>query len=611
MKKLILSVGGFALAGLSFGQQRLVLAESFSQASCGPCAAQNPALTTLLNANTSKIVAVKYQVSWPGYDPMYNQNPTEIDARTTYYGISGVPDRVQDGTNLDVTQGTIDSRYAVPSPVNMTISHTISSDFATANITVTIDAPAIWNPSNTVLQLAMVEKDITFDSAPGSNGETAFHNVMRKMLPNASGTPVVASNFTMAGGTQTFTFTNVAIPNYIYKLDQLSFVAWVQNNTTKEVHQAGVSLPVTLNNFGVVSALAIPTAFSCVADLSGSTATLRNDGGTVITTATVNYQIDNGTLQTAPFTGNIALGGTAVFNIPTAAIPTSGSHTLTTYLTNINGSGSTTPIGTLTKQFARITANGATGAFVQNFASAAFPYTNYYVASSTGDNWIRSTANGGSMRFNNYSFSAGKIGETTLAPIDLASNTNKMMTFDVAYAQYQSENDRLEVLVSTDCGTTWTSVYNKAGATLATAPAQTASFVPTLANQWRNESVDLASYGSATKLFVKFKATSAYGNNVFVDNINMGGSLGIDEANTIGLNVYPNPATNDLKVSFNATGSYTTAITDLQGRTVASQTNNASGTENVIFNVSSLAKGSYIVTISTEGKTYTKNVVVQ
>ena len=36
--------------------------------------------------------------------------------------------------------------------------------------------------------------------------------------------------------------------------------------------------------------------------------------------------------------------------------------------------------------------------------------------------------------------------------------------------QYQAENDRLEVHVSTDCGVTWTSVYNKAGGDLATLP---------------------------------------------------------------------------------------------------------------------------------------------
>jgi hypothetical protein len=43
----------------AFGQNRLVLVEHFTQASCGPCASQNPALKTLLDANNTKVVALK------------------------------------------------------------------------------------------------------------------------------------------------------------------------------------------------------------------------------------------------------------------------------------------------------------------------------------------------------------------------------------------------------------------------------------------------------------------------------------------------------------------------------------------------------------------------
>ena len=192
MKKLLFSLSTIFAFG-AMAQQRLVLVESFSQASCGPCAAQNPALETLLSANTTKAIAIKYQVSWPGYDPMNLHNPTEIASRVSYYSVSGVPDRIVDGTNQDATQAAIDNRYAIAAPVNMSVSHTINPDF-TANVTVTITAPAIWNPSNTVLQLAMVEKNITFATAPGSNNETVFKNVMRKMLPDANGSAVVASD---------------------------------------------------------------------------------------------------------------------------------------------------------------------------------------------------------------------------------------------------------------------------------------------------------------------------------------------------------------------------------------------------------------------------------
>ena len=54
MKKVItLIVLAVCAAGFNLNAQstRLVLAEEFTQASCGPCASQNPTFNNLLNAN--------------------------------------------------------------------------------------------------------------------------------------------------------------------------------------------------------------------------------------------------------------------------------------------------------------------------------------------------------------------------------------------------------------------------------------------------------------------------------------------------------------------------------------------------------------------------------
>ena len=71
MKKISLLASLAFTGGSLFGQtQRTVFIEEFTQASCAPCAAANPAFNTLLSANTAKAVSIKYQVSWPGTDPM-------------------------------------------------------------------------------------------------------------------------------------------------------------------------------------------------------------------------------------------------------------------------------------------------------------------------------------------------------------------------------------------------------------------------------------------------------------------------------------------------------------------------------------------------------------
>jgi hypothetical protein len=611
MKKILLSLSVSLLVGTAFSQQRMVLTESFSQASCGPCASQNPALEALMAANPTKVVAVKYQVSWPGTDPMNAQNPTEIAARDDYYGITGVPDRVMDGTNMDVTQAAIDARYAVPSPVNMTVSHVVNSTTNTVNIVVTVTAPAVWNPSNTVMQLAMIERNITFTSAPGSNGETVFHNVMRKMIPSPTGTAVVASNFNAANGTQTFTFSGIAIPTYIYNPNEIGFVAWVQNNTTKEVYQAGYSAPIPLPNSGSIQSITA-TAYSCGTALTGAVAVLKNIGANTITSATVNYKIDNGTVLTAPYSGSLTVGSTANFSIP-ATTCSSGGHTLTVYLTNINGNGNTTPQGSFSKSFATISAAGLTGNFSQNFTSTAFPYANYYVTSPQDKNWVRSTANTGSIKYDCFMFADGSIGEVYLAPVNLSSITNPSLTFSVAHREYTAAySDVLEVEVSTNCGATWTNIYSKAGSVLSTGAATTAAYTPAAAADWRVETVNISSVSSASSALFKFKATSNYGNNIYVDNINIG-TASLEALTQTSFNVYPNPASDLVNISFEGENTdYSISLMDIQGRVISSrEIANASGEQVVSFSTENVAKGSYIVTVTSNGSTTTKNVVIK
>ena len=127
MKKLTIVLALLLGGSTAFAQAtRLVLFEEFTQASCGPCASQNPAFNTLLSGNTTKAISIKYQTSWPGVDPMNAANPTDVATRVSYYGVNGVPWTAMDGDTAtgsayagapaNVTQTAIDTRYAVASP---------------------------------------------------------------------------------------------------------------------------------------------------------------------------------------------------------------------------------------------------------------------------------------------------------------------------------------------------------------------------------------------------------------------------------------------------------------------------------------------------------------
>ena len=87
----------------------------------------------------------------------------------------------------------------------------------------------------------------------------------------------------------------------------------------------------------------------------------------------------------------------------------------------------------------------------------------------------------------------------------------------------------------------------------------------------------------------------------------------VNELETIGLNVYPNPASGVLNVSFEANNAdFVITLTDLQGRVISSkEMANLNGTQLVTFSTENIASGSYIVTVASNGTKTTKNVVVK
>src|ERR1035437_4120149 len=238
--------------------QRLVLEEEFTQASCSPCAAANPAFNALLRANTNKVTSIKYQVSWPGVDPMNAQNPTQVATRVTYYNITGVPMAAQDGSiALDpnyagypgnITQADIDARYATTSPFTIAVSHVLNSNRDTI-FTHTVIKKTGAVSGTLVAQVVVIEKAIHFLSPPGANGEKDFYEVMKQMLPSDQGTPLPAMNV----GDSLVLDLSWKMTN-VYDTTELAVVSFVQDNGTKEVHQAGYS-PIHLqpNDAGIVA----------------------------------------------------------------------------------------------------------------------------------------------------------------------------------------------------------------------------------------------------------------------------------------------------------------------------------------------------------------------
>lgn len=367
-----------------------------------------------------------------------------------------------------------------------------------------------------------------------------------------------------------------------------------------------------------VYASAGPASLQCTTSFAPSF-TLKNNGQSTLTSCSINYEYDNnGSVLSLPWTGSLAAGASTLVSLPAGTFA-AGTHTLEVITTSPNGGTDNNNTNNVQNySFSVTTVGGVAMPYSNAFTNATFPYANWIVTNvDNGITWARATTNGGALKYDCYNYSsAGQEDEFIIEPIDMTGGTNTSLNFKVAHARYSANyTEALEVLVSSDCGATWTSEWSKSGATLATAANTTSAFTPTAA-QWRSECVDLSSYAGNSKVFVKFVGTNEYGNNVYVDDItisNVSCSLGLGEEAVETFNVFPNPATDVVNVTFEAENAdYTIAIVDLQGRVMTSQElTSLNGSQSITLPVNNLAKGSYIVTISSNGLSTSKNVVIK
>lgn len=616
MKKLYLSsLLLFAVVLFSPAQtQRMVMYEGFSNASCAPCAAANPAVTALLHANPTKVVAIKYQCNWPGTDPMNAQTQTWVGPRVTYYNITGVPATRVDGTGTSITQTVVNTRYAVPSPFIMEVNHTFNTAQDSAFVEVRIEAAQNFTGTQLVLHTALVEKVISFTSAPGSNGEKTFHNVMRRMYPNASGTSLPGTWTT--GQVETYNFA-VAIPTYIYQFEQIGFVAFIQSNSDKVVHQAAKTI---LNKHISIMSHNIPQAPGCY-DQFAFQLSVINQGKTAITSFDVEYGVVGQTPQVYNWTGTLNYGQTATVNLP--AIVITGTPTVFAEIKNPNGGPADSDEGTRVEGPVVNIANYNPIPVSQAFTSTTFPPAEWAVVSSDDLKWERSTASGfgnapaGSARVLFYSSPAGAVDQLYMEGLNLTATGNLQLTFSLAHARYSAQySDNLKVDLSTNCGATWTTVYNKSGADLATVTSfVTGSFTPTAA-QWRTETVDLSGYTTQNEVVIRFNAVSGFGNNLYIDDINISSNTDIDDNAISGfVNVFPNPVNDFVNIELLLTedSNVSVSVYDNTGKKVGSVEagNLSQGNHSLTVDASSWASGLYHAVITTDSGTTSKKVFKQ
>jgi hypothetical protein len=363
------------------------------------------------------------------------------------------------------------------------------------------------------------------------------------------------------------------------------------------------------------------------------TAIMQNHGTAALTAATIQVLQGSTVLATYNWSGSLATYATA--NVSVGTVTLSGSAPVVVKITSTNDDLTNDQVD-VTYQAVATTTTPSTND-IESSPSLGVPPTGAYVVDQqfaplfvrTADFTSAPPISVGAFGASDKSiifdmFDASTVGNVASVIFDkitiptLAAGDKVMLEFDYSYAPYPTNDpDKLEVMYSTNCGTAWSTPFSKSGATLATADTLGSFYVPQNAGQWKKESFDITTgVSSGASVLLKVKATTAYGNNAYVDNVKvfLKNTTGVKElVADASINVYPNPSTDVLNVSFTAEKSETVTIkmVDMNGRVVYQSSNNyAAGSQTASVNVQNIPAGSYSMTLVTDTKVVAKNVTV-
>jgi PKD repeat protein len=331
----------------------------------------------------------------------------------------------------------------------------------------------------------------------------------------------------------------------------------------------------SLNTSTVCSAAA-------VAPVANFTANQTNicTGQSVIFT---NTSTGNPTTYNWTFTGGTPAASTA--QNPTVTYATAGTYAVTLTVSNTVGSDVETKTAYIS------VGGGVTLPITEGFEGTTFVPANWSLGVASPDtfDWKRTTAVSGfgtstaCVYFDNFygdnsSNPDGTRDELVAPRFSLSGVTNPQMTFDVSYAYITLQGvnymDTLYVMVSTNCGSTWTTVYNKTGAALQTAPPlidANTHFVPT-ATQWRTETINLNAYAGQSNVTVKFVNGSNWGDYIYLDNVNITGTTSSTVTAAFSSNTQSICAGGTVNYTSTSTGNPTTYSWTFPGGTPATST---------------------------------------
>ncbi|MFC2093463.1 T9SS type A sorting domain-containing protein [Bacteroidota bacterium] len=405
------------------GVRRNVLIEEWTSSTSLSSSSHDPFLNSFIDSNLQTVVPIKYHLGIPppGNDSMYLYNPLQSEERRNYYFVNSVPTTIMDGKTR------ISLPYYVDSILTKSYNYRIETGTPLSiNVTdIRLTGDTIQSTIDVNIMYALPQGDYRLRVM-------AIERLISYLSPpGTTSDSMFYDVFRKAypDSVGTLISNNAGSYQFVYKylrdpvwVDSMIYTAaFIQNDNTKEIINSAKGKTIVLP---IRKLPQINYSLDNKPDIDFGISDIINYYNPIILGNSDSLSIE---FNFELFEGPFPPPGFQVFN----------------------------PDGNIT--FSEITkVNGI---------------------SFGGNKCVK-------MAFYDYNDIGQK--DTMITRVFDSVSYTDTLRFDYSYAQYLSSYvDSLIVIISTDGGSTYSTIFEKAGKNLATSPATTISYAPSSANQWR------------------------------------------------------------------------------------------------------------------------------
>jgi hypothetical protein len=246
----VLNREGFAFDNVWIGERsRVVLLEHFTNAGVDNIAEANRRINDLVRHNPLDVIDLQYHAQVEGKtDRMNLDNPAPASARSLFYGTRQVPYALMDGglagemaydfsSNNDLDTLDLFARALASPSFNIDLEVTGQDRLG---ISIEIEALEDLPGHEYILYTVIVEKHINDPAYLMPGADTAFENVVRDMVPNASGISLLRNWKT---GDREKVTLNWDMSSIVLNREMVYVVVFLQDAGNRTVYQSASNDP--------------------------------------------------------------------------------------------------------------------------------------------------------------------------------------------------------------------------------------------------------------------------------------------------------------------------------------------------------------------------------